>query len=100
MADQDPDDLILLTKLSRELQAGGHSDEPVDYQREYRGCLSARFPAEQDENGRWGVRRRNLPAVAKALGLTPVSEPSPPSRRRIVAGLQIKRRAAALSPAG
>jgi hypothetical protein len=85
MADENIDDLIALTKLSRELQAGGFSDRPVEYGRAYRGCLSARFPADQDVNGRWGVRRRHLPVVAAALGLTPVLETPQPSRRRIAA---------------
>lgn len=78
----DADDLIALTVLSRELMAGGFSDKPVEYQRLYRGCLSARFPAEQSEAGRWGVRRPHLPDVAAALRLTPMA---PTSRRRVAA---------------
>jgi hypothetical protein len=81
----DADDLIALTALSRELLAGGFSDKPVEYARLYRGCLSARFPAEQSKVGRWSLRRRHLPAVAAALGLTPVTDIPPPSRRRIAA---------------
>jgi hypothetical protein len=63
----DDDDQILLTHLSRELQAAGY--EPVDYGRSYRGALSARYPCEQDPNGRWIIRRRNLSKVASALRL-------------------------------
>ena len=83
--DDDANDLIALTALSRELLAGGFSNEPVEYARLYRGCLSARFPAEQNNVGRWALRRRHLPAVAAALGLTPVSDIPPPSRRRVAA---------------
>jgi hypothetical protein len=71
--DDNTDDRILLTKASYELLAGKFTDKPVDYTRVYRGCLSARFPAEQNAVGRWSIRRRDLPAVATALGLTPVS---------------------------
>ena len=83
--DDDADDLIPLTVLSRELLAGGFSNSPVEYARLYRGCLSARFPAEQSNVGRWALRRRYLPAVAAALDLTPVSDIPPPSRRRVAA---------------
>ncbi len=79
------DELILLTFVSRELLVGGFSAVPVEYARVYRGCLSARFPAEQSVVGRWAVRRRHLPAVAAALGLMPVSDIPPPSRRRVAA---------------
>lgn len=85
MPDDDSDDLIQLTFLPRELLVRGFTDRPVDYSRCYRGCLSARFPAEQNEVGRWGVRVRYLPAVAAALNLTPVTEPPPPSQRRVAA---------------
>ena len=79
------DEQIPLTFVSRELLVGGFSAVPVDYARVYRGCLSARFPAEQSVVGRWTVRRRHLPAVAAALGLTPVSDIPQSSRRRIAA---------------
>ena len=68
----DDDDQILLTHLSRELQAAGY--EPVDYGRSYRGALSARYPCEQDPNGRWIIRRSNLSKVAAALGLLPLGD--------------------------
>lgn len=69
-------DWILLPQLARELVDGGFSTEPVDYNRLYRGALSAEFPAEQVTSNRWGIRRGNLPKVAAALRLVQASRPS------------------------
>ncbi len=78
--DENADELILLTHLSRELQAAGY--EPVDYGRSYRGALSARYPCEQDQNGRWIIRRGNLPKVVAALGLKPLGDLPTAKRQR------------------
>ena len=78
----DADDLIPIKFVARELVDGGFTDTPPDYGRTYRACLSARFPCEQDSSGRWGLRRRHLPAAANALGLTPPGTSSPPRRDR------------------
>lgn len=80
-AAEDADDLIPLKYLARAFVEGGFTDTPPDYGRSYRGCLSARFPCEQDGSGRWGLRRRHLPAAAAALGLKPPAA-NPPLRRR------------------
>jgi hypothetical protein len=76
------DDLIPLKLLARELVEGGFTANPPDYGRTYRACLSARFPCEQDDSGRWQIRRQHLPAVATALGLKPPDATAPLQRAR------------------
>jgi hypothetical protein len=78
--DDDANDLIPIKHLARELMRCGFTDEPTEYARIYRGCVSARFPAEQDASGHWSVRRRHQPAVAAALGLKPPGATAPPRR--------------------
>jgi hypothetical protein len=87
MPDDYANDLIPIKYLARELVRGGFTDEPTEYARIYRGCLSARFPAEQDASGHWAVRRRHQPAVAAALGLKPPDATAPPRRARRTAAI-------------
>ncbi len=79
-AAENADDLIPLKFVARELVDGGFTAAPTDYGRIYRGCLSAKFTCEQDDSGRWGVRRRHLPDVATALGLKPPDATAWPRR--------------------
>jgi hypothetical protein len=78
MADNDID-WIALPDLAGELAKLTGAAPPPCYRVCYNGAVSALFPSEK-RNGRRGVRRSNLPAVARALGLTVPAAPG--SRRR------------------
>jgi hypothetical protein len=76
----DTDDLIVLTRVAPEmvpLIVG----EPLPYRATANRIRNADVPAELVEyiNGRYYVRRSNLPAFAQALGL-PLKQPAKPSR--------------------
>jgi len=61
--------LIPLTSLPREI-AAAYPDAPVQpYRKLYALNLDGRLPGTQC-NGRWFVRRADLPAIGEALGLT------------------------------
>ena len=68
-AAENADDLIPLKFVAREPVDGGFTAAPTDYGPIYRGRLSAKFTCEQDDSGRWGVRRRHLPDVAERLSV-------------------------------
>lgn len=58
---------VALTALPRELATLTGKPSP-SYRRLYSLTLDGSLPAEQD-NGRWFVRRTDLPAIAAMLGL-------------------------------
>ena len=64
------DDLVPLSHVGRELVKSGLSSSPVPYGAIWRGVTSGAIPTEPTVGNREGVRRRNLPIVAKALRLT------------------------------
>lgn len=79
-----PDDRILTTHIVRELRAGADALgiprdalERVKYRTVYNLILDGRVPAEKVGQS-WGVRRRDLPTVANALGLTSNRRPGRP----------------------
>jgi hypothetical protein len=70
-----PSDLIPLAQAPRELRASGglicgdrNAWSRVRYQPIYGLVVDGTIPAER-VGGRWAIRRRDLPAVAMALGL-------------------------------
>ena len=73
-------DKIALATLPRELAAFTGQPAP-DYRTVYNRTLSGKFPAEQI-NGRWHVRRSDLPAVAAALGFEAKATEAPASKPR------------------
>lgn len=60
---------IPLPAVPAELARAGFA--PPKYRRVYAAACDARIPATRGENGRWMVRRDDLPAIADALGLPP-----------------------------
>ena len=60
-------EMVALAALPREL-ADLIEGQPPSYRRLYNMVLDARIPATLD-NGRWTVRRIDLPAIVATLGL-------------------------------
>jgi hypothetical protein len=73
------DDLIVLTRVAPEM-APLIDGLPLPYRAAANRIRNADVPAElvEDINGRYYVRRSNLPAFAEALGLR-LKQPSPRS---------------------
>ncbi len=61
--------LISIAHLCPQLDAA-YSGALPSYRRLYFDVLSGKIPAE-NINGRWFVRRSDLPAIGKAFGMTP-----------------------------
>jgi hypothetical protein len=71
-------DSIPLRHVNGWLVDSGFATQGPGYDRIYKAALNGLFPAEQSMNGRWSVRRSNLPLVAAAFNLTPISAASAP----------------------
>ncbi len=68
------EDRIPLLHVNRELTAGGFAAQSPGYDRLYKGAINGLFPAEQVVSNRWSIRRGDLPKVAAAFGLAPISQ--------------------------
>ncbi len=64
------DERIALPHAPRELGLVVGDAGAVSYRQFYAAVLDGRVPARMD-NGRWSVRRGDLPQIAEAFGLTP-----------------------------
>jgi hypothetical protein len=64
-------DTIKLSSLAREISKLTTCPTP-GYRRFYDLCLSARIPAHQGANGRWVIRRDDLPRVVEIVEAGPV----------------------------
>ncbi len=72
------EDRIPLLHVNRELISGGFAARSPGYDRLYKGAINGLFPAEQVVSNRWSVRRGDLPKVAAAFGLAPISQAPAP----------------------
>ena len=72
-------ELVALTALPRELKALTGTEAPT-YRRLWTLTVDGRIPAEQ-VNGRYQVRRADLPDIAAALGMTVPTAPSAKAAR-------------------
>ncbi len=70
------EDRIPLLHVNRELIAGGFAAQAPGYDRLYKGAINGLFPADQSVNGRWSIRRSDLPKVVAAFRLAPTSPAS------------------------
>jgi hypothetical protein len=78
--------MILLSQLSREVRSlvGSDIDLP-SYRKLYQLALDAAIPAEQ-KNGRWNVRRENIPAIARQFSNYLDKNPASSRKRKARAG--------------
>lgn len=68
MIDDKPDERIALVSVPRELKALTGGISPT-YRQIWQAAADGDLPAEQI-NGRWYIKRADLPAIAKLLGLS------------------------------
>jgi len=68
------EDRVPLLRVLRALADLGFSTQCLSYDRAYKGAINGLFPAEQVVSNRWSVRRGDLPKVAAAFGLAPISQ--------------------------
>lgn len=72
------EDRVPLLRVRPELAELGFPTQSLSYERTYKGAINGLFPAEQVVSNRWSVRRGDLPKVAAAFGLAPVSQAHAP----------------------
>ena len=63
---------VALTALPRELKAYSGQDTPGGYRKLWGLVVNGQVPAEQ-VNGRYRIRRAELPSIATTLGLSPTT---------------------------
>ena len=64
-------DVIKLSQLAHEISKLTTCPTP-GYRTLYALCLSARIPAQQGPNGRWSVKREDLPRVVEIVEAGPL----------------------------
>lgn len=78
MLSKEDRDSIPLRQVNSWLIDSGFAAPGPGYDRIYKGVLNGLFPAEQSVNGRWSIRRGDLPKVAAWFGMIPLSAAGAP----------------------
>ncbi|MGI4941318.1 MAG: hypothetical protein ACRYHQ_12300 [Janthinobacterium lividum] len=76
MLSKEDRDSIPLRQVNGWLIDSGFAAPGPGYDRIYKGVLNGLFPGVQSANGRWSIRRNDLPKVAAWFGTDPTSAAS------------------------